>query len=181
VLETRAVLRQATEADAAAVAAIYNHYVEHSVATFEEVPVAPSDMASRIMAVRERGLPWLVAVPHDDVVGYAYAGPWKARSGYRRTVETSVYVHPEERRRGLGTALCRDLLERLRALGVHAVIAGIALPNDDSVRLHERLGLRRIALFSEVGFKHGRWVDVAYWQTLLPDTAAVAVAAPSAP
>jgi phosphinothricin acetyltransferase len=157
-------------ADAGGVAAIYNHYVEHTIVTFEESVVPDAEMARRVAAVVDVGLPWIVAEEGGRVVGYAYAGPWKGRSGYRHTVETSVYLAPDAVGRGLGTALCLDVLARVRDRGTHAVIAGIALPNPASVRLHENLGMRRVATFPEVGLKFGRWIDVAYWQRLLePD------------
>lgn len=169
----QAVLRDAVAGDAAAIAEIYNHYVAHTVVTFEEEPVAASEMAERVRAGQEKGLPFLVAEQRGRVLGHACANGWKPRAAYRHAVETSVYLAPAARGAGLGKALCRMLLERLAATPTptptptHAVIAGIALPNPASVRLHERLGTRKVAHLAEVGFKQVRWVDVAYWQTTL--------------
>jgi phosphinothricin acetyltransferase len=162
-------IRPVLPADAERICAIYNHYVAKTIVTFEEQPVTAGDMRARIAAVAER-LPWLVLERDGRIAGYAYAAPWKARSGYRHTVESSIYLAPEHVGRGLGSALYGALLEALPPLGVHCVIGGAALPNPGSVALHEKLGFSRIAHFSQVGRKFGRWIDVGYWQrTLRPD------------
>lgn len=160
-------IRAATSADAATVCAIYNHYVSNTVVTFEEQPVTAAEMGMRMAAVLER-LPWLVLERDGTVAGYAHASPWKSRSGYRQTVETSIYLAPACGGRGFGTALYRCLLDDLRARGVHCVIGGAALPNPASVALHEKLGFTRVAHFRENGFKFGHRIDVAYWQLLFP-------------
>jgi phosphinothricin acetyltransferase len=161
------ILRDARPADAPALADIYNHYVETTVATFEVDAVSPATMAERIAAVQAQELPWLVLASAEGTAGYAYASAWKPRAAYARTVESTVYVAPGMSRRGFGRRLGAALLERLRAAGVHAVLAGVALPNAASVAMHEALGYRHVATLREVGFKHGRWVDVGYWQHLL--------------
>lgn len=160
-------IRAAAPEDAGAIARIYNPYVLESVITFEEETVAPADMAQRIEEARAAALPWLVAVAAGAVVGYAYASKWKGRCAYRYSVESTVYLEPGWHGRGLGTRLYAALIERLRGQGFHAVLAGIALPNEASVRLHEKLGFRKVAHFPEVGFKLGRWIDVGYWQAML--------------
>jgi phosphinothricin acetyltransferase len=161
------VIRPATVADAAAVAAIYNHYVRKTVVTFEEEEVAPPEIARRIEAVGAQSLPWLVAERGATVVGYAYATRWHSRSAYRFSVEITVYVDAGHHRLGVGSRLYDHLLPLLRARGIHTVLAGIALPNDASVNLHERFGLAKVAHLAEVGFKFGEWVDVGYWQRSL--------------
>jgi phosphinothricin acetyltransferase len=108
-----------------------------------------------------------VAVVDDRVVGVAYAGPWNERAAYRRTVESTVYVEESAHRRGVGDALYTELLDRLRRQGFHSAVAVIALPNDPSVRLHERHGFTRVGELREAGFKHGAWHDVGFWQCLL--------------
>ena len=160
-------LRAATPEDAAAIAAIYNHFVLTSSISFEEEPASAQDFMVRLAAVHDVGLPWLVATVDGQVAGYAYATRWRIRSAYRFSVESSVYVAPDKARTGLGRALYAALLERLRAADVHLVIGGIALPNDASIALHEAFGFKKTAHFSEVGFKFDRWVDVGYWQLLL--------------
>ncbi|MFO1413800.1 MAG: arsinothricin resistance N-acetyltransferase ArsN1 family B [Burkholderiales bacterium] len=159
-------VRPATPADAEAVCTIYNPFVTGTVVTFEETPVATDEMAARIAQV-SRTHHWLVATAGGAVAGYAYAGPWRTRAAYREAAECSVYVAPAHARRGVARALYARLLALLRAQGIHTVIGGIALPNDASVALHERMGFAPVAHFREVGFKFGRRIDVGYWQLLL--------------
>jgi L-amino acid N-acyltransferase YncA len=160
-------LRDAHAGDAAAIATIYNYYVATTVISMESDAVGAEEMARRIAEVQGAALPWLVLVGDGAVLGYAYASKWRARPGYRHAVEASVYVDDGRRWRGIGLALYRALLARL-AGRCHCVIGGIALPNPASVALHERLGFRQVACFTEVGHKFGNWVDVGYWQLLLP-------------
>ena len=140
-------IRACTAADATAICDIYNRYVRETVITFEEAPVATAEMAQRIRDVTAH-LPWLVAEEQGAILGYAYATPWKARSAYRFSVETTVYVAPGHMRRGLGAALYRQLIEELRQRGVHAAVGGIALPNEASIALHEKLGFKTSADWS---------------------------------
>jgi L-amino acid N-acyltransferase YncA len=152
--------------DAARICDIYNHYVRETVITFEESPVLEAEMARRISEITAR-LPWLVWETDAGVQGYAYATPWKSRAAYRHAVESSIYLAPGATGRGLGTRLYADLIADLRARGLHCVIGGAALPNPASVSLHEKLGFEKVAEFRQVGFKFGRWIDVAYWELLL--------------
>jgi L-amino acid N-acyltransferase YncA len=149
------------------IAHIYNYYVENTVITFEEDPVSTQAMAARVVEIQNLSLPWLVAEVDAKTVGYAYAGKWKARSAYRYAVETTVYLEQGQQGRGLGTELYAALLPNLRDQGMNVAIGGAALPNDASVALHEKLGFEPVGTFRQVGFKHGRWVDVAYWQLVL--------------
>lgn len=157
-------IRDARDGDAESLAAIYNHYVQHSAATFEERSVDAAELRYRMADVRDLGLPWLVAEAGDALVGYAYANRWRERSAYRYSVETTVYLAPGQTGAGWGTALYEELFARLRAAGLHAAIGGITLPNPASVALHEKLGMRQVARFPEVGYKQGQWLDVGYWQ-----------------
>jgi phosphinothricin acetyltransferase len=150
--------------NAAAIAEIYKHYVLTSTISFEEEPATEADIRERIDAVYKAGLPWLVAVVDGELAAYAYATPWRARSAYRFSVESSVYVAHDKPRRGLGRALYGALLEQLRQTDIHTVIGGIAMPNEPSVALHEAMNFKKVAHFNEVGRKFGRWVDVGYWQ-----------------
>ena len=160
-------MRAVAESDAEAIAMIYNYYVANSVITFEEEPVNAEEMSGRIAEVRAQGLPWLVAEIDGTVAGYSYASKWKSRSAYRHSVETTIYLKNGLAGRGIGKKLYAALLPILRSRNVHAVIGGAALPNPASVSLHESLGFERVATFRQVGFKHGRWVDVAYWELVL--------------
>jgi phosphinothricin acetyltransferase len=160
-------IRPATVVDGEPVARIYNHYVTDTIVTFEEEPVSPPEMARRIGQVGTASLPWLVAELADQVVGYAYAGPWHARAAYRFSTEITVYLDHAHVGRRIGSRLYAALFPILRARGIHAVIGGIALPNPASVALHERCGLAKVGHMKEVGFKFGRWIDVGYWQRIL--------------
>ena len=159
-------IRPAIHADAQALVDIYNPYVLGTTITFEELAVAPEEMASRIRTVTQ-ALPWLVVEDQGTVVGYAYATPWKARSAYRRTVESAIYVDLSHAGQGLGTQLYEALLAELKKQSIHAVLGGIALPNEASVALHERLGFEKVGQLKEVGWKLNRWVDVGYWEKRL--------------
>lgn len=155
-------IRPVSPDDAPQVCGIYNHYVRSSIATFEETPVADTEMASRIAAATEQ-LPWLVAEIDGSIAGYAYAAWWKPRSAYRFTVETSIYLHPDQARRGLGFELYQALVGELAERGLHCLIGGISLPNAASIALHEKLGFEYMGSLREVGRKFERWIDVGYW------------------
>jgi L-amino acid N-acyltransferase YncA len=157
--------------DSARVAEIYRPAVESTIATFEETPPAPDEMAERMRRTLER-LPWLVAESSGEVVGYAYAGPHHARPGYRWSVNVSVYVDAQRRGRGIGRLLYGELLDILRRQRIVNVYAGVALPNPASVRLHEGIGMRRVAAYERVGFKFGAWHDVAWFELRLAEPAA---------
>ena len=160
-------LRTATALDAAPICAIYNPYVANTSISFEEAPVSEQDMAQRIADVGAAGLPWLVLEVDGRIAGYAYATRWRVRPAYRSSVESSIYLDPAFAGRGLGRLLYGALLDELRRRELHLVIGGIALPNENSIALHEKLGFRKVAHFSEVGMKFGRWTDVGYWELKL--------------
>jgi len=169
-------IRLATEADAAAVAAVYGHHVLTGFGTFEEEPPTVEDMAGRMRAVLGRGLPWLVAEGEDGVVlGYAYAGPFRPRAAYRYAVEDSVYVAPEAMGQGVGKALVAEVIARCEALGLRQMIAVIGdSGNAGSIGLHASLGFEHAGVGRSLGYKHGRWVDIVWMQRALNagDTAA---------
>ena len=160
-------VRAVTPADAGAVADIYNHYVLQTIVTFEEEPVTADEMSRRIDEVRAASFPWFVTERAGAIAGYAYASRWRARSAYRFSSEVTVYLAPEQGRRGIGSALFAELLSGLRGRGLHAAIGGIALPNDASVALHEKFEFKKVAHFEQTGFKFNRWIDVGYWQLIL--------------
>jgi phosphinothricin acetyltransferase len=160
-------IRLATPLDSPSLALIYNLYVFHSHATFEETPISPNEMAMRIESVLADQLPWLVLEENDQILGFARAVKWRERSAYRYSVESSIYLAPAHAHQGLGFLLYSALLSQLKTLSVHAVMAGIALPNPASVALHEKLGYNKVAHYKEVGWKFNRWIDVGYWELLL--------------
>lgn len=154
-------------ADAAQIAEIYNYYIRTSHATFETETIDSGEMEKRIRAIGEN-YPYLVAEAEGEILGYAYAAKYKERSGYRHSTEVSVYVKNNLKRKGTGTLLYQKLFAALKP-EIHAVIAGISLPNEASVRLHEKFGFEKVAHFREVGFKFGRWIDVGYWELIKKD------------
>lgn len=159
-------IRSATLQDATEIASIYNHYVQNTVITFEEEAVSDSEMAERIRQGQTAGS-WLVAEIDGTLLGYTYSAPFAARSAYRKSVETTVYVAHEHRRRGYGSKLYSALIDCLRDQKLHCAMGLIALPNQESVSLHEKLGFRNAGALSEVGWKFGRWVNVGYWQLMI--------------
>lgn len=160
-------IRDATPADAGAIAAIYAHYVRETTVTFEEEPPGTDEIASRLARVAALGLPYVVIEAGGRVRGYAYAGRFHERSAYRRSVESTIYLDPDATGQGLGLRLYGALLERLRERELHTALALVTIPNPASVALHERLGFAPVGRLREVGFKLGRWIDVGYWQLLL--------------
>jgi phosphinothricin acetyltransferase len=155
-------VRPATADDAEAISDIYAPIVRETTISFEAEPPAAAEIDRRMTAGPVR-LPWLVAETGREVAGYAYAAPFRSRRAYRWSVETSVCIAAAARRCGAGRALYRGLLTELQALGYVSAFAGIALPNDASVRLHEAAGFTRVGIFPAAGYKHGRWVDVGWW------------------
>ncbi|MBB5789158.1 GNAT family N-acetyltransferase [Jiangella mangrovi] len=163
-------IRPATEADLPAVAAIFAHYVETSVVTFEETPPSAADWARKLRDLDDRGLPFLVATDGaaaDAVAGYAYAAPWRPKPAYRHTAENTVYLSPAHTGRGLGRALMTALLDACARTAVRQLVAVVvdegAEPNR-SLALHRSLGFTEAGRLSAVGHKHGRWLDTALLQ-----------------
>jgi phosphinothricin acetyltransferase len=160
------VVRDATAADLPAIRAIFNHWIEHSTASFRTAPDTEAQTRAWF-AGRGDEHPVLVAEADGTVLGWASLGPHKATGGYRNCVELSVYLRDDARGRGLGKLLLGELLERARAAGHHAVLGGVCTEQTASVRLHESMGFEKVAHFREVGFKFGRWLDVAYYEKVL--------------
>lgn len=173
------VVRAATQADAAGVAAIYAPVVTGTAISFEEEPPGPEEITRRMLA-RPR-LPWLVADDGGRVAGYAYASAHRARPAYRWSADCSVCLDPRYRGRRLGRRLYERLITEVHDLGYRSLFAGIALPNPASVGLHEALGFRPVGVFRDVGYKHGAWRDVGWWQRALTEAAAPAEPRPWSP
>ncbi len=156
-------VRPATAADAAACAAIYAPYVAETAISFEAEPPTVEEMGRRIGAALEHH-DWLVLEDGGHVVGYAYGGPYKEREAYRWACEVSVYVDRGRHRTGAGRELYEALFERLTARGFTTAVAGMTLPNDASVGLHRALGFELVGTYRRIGYKDGRWHDVAWTQ-----------------
>jgi L-amino acid N-acyltransferase YncA len=158
-------LRDAGAGDLPGIRSIYAHHVVTGTGTFEEQPPDLPVIARRWRSVVEAGLPYLVAVGDDRILGYAYAARYHARSAYRFALEDSVYVAPEAMGNGLGTALVSELLSRTEAAGFRQMVSVIGdSANLGSIRLHESLGFEHVGTLRSIGFKFGRWLDVVMMQ-----------------
>lgn len=155
-----AAIRPATPDDAGEICRIYRDVVMDTSISFEEVPPDETEISRRMLA-RPR-LPWLVASVGDVVAAYAYASRHRERAGYRWSAESSVYVDASFQGQGLGRRLYEALIDEVEALGYLSLFAGIALPNAASTRLHASMGFETVGVFRAVGYKHGRWHDVAW-------------------
>ncbi|MEC7724022.1 MAG: GNAT family N-acetyltransferase [Planctomycetota bacterium] len=161
-------IRPARAAYAAAMVEIYRPHIEGSWASFELVTPTAAEMAARVAKAQERH-DWLVAAAGDEVLGYAYGVTHRARAAYRFTVEVSAYLGASVQGRGVGKQLYERLFERLAELGYCNAVAGVTLPNDQSVAFHERLGFTPIGVFRRIGYKFGAWRDVAWYERPLRD------------
>jgi phosphinothricin acetyltransferase len=160
--------RAATPADIPAIAEIYAEAVALGSASFEIVPPDAAEMAARMRALLDGGYPYLVAEDSDIVLGYGYAGPYRARPGYRNTVENSIYLAPAARGKGIGGVLLRRLIEESTARGFRQMVAVIGdSDNLASIRLHKAAGFTLVGTLKDVGYKHGRWLDSVLMQLTL--------------
>ena len=160
------VIRSASIDDALAIQSIYAPIVTATAISFEEVPPSVQEIAARIENTL-RSFPYLVAETNGEVIGFAYASQHRARAAYRWSAEVTVYVAERARGLGVGRALYGALLPKLSEAGFHAAFAGVALPNPPSIALHKSMGFEFVGTFREIGYKFGRWHDVAWWQRLL--------------
>lgn len=161
-------IRPAKRDDAPALLEIYRPFVTDAAVSFELEPPSVTEFEERIARALGQWA-WLVAEDAGGTVGYAYATSHRSRGAYRWSVETSAYVHADHRGQGLGKQLYRALLPILADLGYCSAYAGIALPNDASVALHQSLGFTHVGVFRRAGWKFGRWHDVSWWQLSLRD------------
>ena len=162
-------IRDADDSDLPAITEIHNHAVVHTTAIWNEDAVDVADRAAWLADRTARGYPVIVAVDDSGLVGYASYAQWRPHSGYKHTVEHSVYVRGDQRGRGIGKTLMAELIERARAAGVHVMIGGIESGNVASIVLHERLGFAEVGRMPQVGAKFGRWLDLSMIQLMLDD------------
>lgn len=164
----KVLIRSCEDKDISAIAEIYAYHVRTGTASFETEPASEIEMELRRRRLLEGGFPYFVATEKNEVVGYAYAGPYRARAAYRSTVENSIYLRPEWIGRGVGKQLLEALIEECERSGFRqmvAVIGGSA--NIASIRLHEKLGFRLVGTLQSVGFKNGKWLDTVLLQRSL--------------
>lgn len=148
---------------------IYTYYVQESTATFDLIPPKTEEMTALLQPIMNEHTAWVCSM-NGRIVGYAYAHPWKTKKAYSRTLETTLYLHPEFTRKGIGGILLEQLIQDCASKGVHALIACITVPNLPSVKLHQRFGFKKVSHFTEVGQKFGKWLDVADYMLLLNTT-----------
>jgi L-amino acid N-acyltransferase YncA len=161
------VIRAASELDMAAVRSIYAHYVLHSLATFEEIPPTLDEMLARRRASADSNLPYLVAQAGREILGFAYAAPYRPRPAYRFTIEDSVYVAEGFGGRGIGSALLGELIARCERRPWRQMVAIVGDSANLSIALHRRFGFELTGTLRSVGFKHGCWVDTPILQRAL--------------
>ncbi|MCB0807356.1 MAG: N-acetyltransferase [Bacteroidales bacterium] len=159
-------IRNVTPEDAADICSIYNYYIKNSIATFDESPMTPEEIALKIKKTTAR-YPWLVFELENSVGGFCYAFEWKSRPAYKLTVETTVYVANEYRESGIGKALLSSLLKMLKEYNFRNALGSIALPNEKSISLHEHLGYKKLGIIQKAGIKFGKEIDVGLWQKRL--------------
>ncbi|ORM06423.1 GNAT family N-acetyltransferase [Prescottella equi] len=160
-------IRDATTGDLPGILEIHNEAIANTTAIWDETLADLDERRRWLDDRRANGFPVLVADVDGAVAGYASYGVWRAKSGYRYTVENSVYVHVDHHRRGIATALMTALIERAHAGGIHVIVASVESSNTTSIALHERFGFRIVAQMPEVGRKFGRWLDMTYLQLTL--------------
>lgn len=159
-------LRLAVADDFGAIADIYNHYVAVSTTTYDDEPISADDRRKQWEA-RPAIHPVTVAVRDGEIIGWGALNPFRARNGYRFTVENSVYVRHDCHRQGVGSAILSDQIERARTLGLHAIVAVIDAEQTSSIALHARHGFVEVGRMPQIGTKFGRWLDVVFMERLL--------------
>jgi phosphinothricin acetyltransferase len=176
-----ATIRPSTDADVAAIAAIYAHHVLHGTGTFETTPPTEAEMAQRRADVLARALPYIVAEEDGRVLGFAYCQWFKPRPAYRFSAEDSIYLHPEAAGKGLGRQLLAELAARAEAVGVRKLIAVIGdSANAGSIGVHRSLGFQPVGVVKSCGWKFGRWLDIVMMDKALGAGDASAPEAPAA-
>ena len=162
---TGLIIRESTDDDIAVITRIYGHHVINGVASFEEEAPDQAEMAKRRTSVLEQGMPYLVAERFGEIVGFAYAGPYRPRPAYRYALEGTVYVAPGFEGRGVGTALLSQIIKACEAGPWKQLVAVVAYPGvPGSLELHQKLGFRQVGQVEKVGFKHDAWLDVVILQ-----------------
>ena len=149
--------------DAQQLVDIYNYYVLHSVITFDKTPFSTQEFEDKIGAISSH-FPFLVFEEDNEILGYAYGSKWRQKPAYNNTVESTVYLKHDVQGKQIGTQLYAELLKQLKQQNFHVIIGGLTLPNEASVKLHEKFGFKEVAHFKQVGYKFNKWLDVGFWQ-----------------
>jgi phosphinothricin acetyltransferase len=161
------IIRPVSQSDVTGILDIYNPFILTSPVTYEEVPLTQDQMRERIQKYTQQ-FPWLVAMgENNEVLGYAYASQHRERAAYRWCTDVSVYVKEGNRGKKIGESLYKELFRILRKQNYHVAYAIISLPNDASIKLHEKLGFTYVGTFHKAGYKLGKWHDVGWWELKL--------------
>ena len=160
-------IRPMTVHDISEIVAIYAHYVNETVITFDTEVPSETEMRQRLLPIIEDYPAW-VCEEGGRVAGYCYAHEWKTKKAYRTTVETTIYLHPDYTGKGYGRLLMNRLIDDCRNRSFHTLVACITIPNEPSVRLHEKLNFKQVSHFHQVGRKFDRWLDVADYELIIP-------------
>ena len=160
-------IRQVNKNDAEQLTIIYNYYVKNTIITFEEIEIDKQEMTKRIAENLLENLPWIVFEEDSNLLGLAYASQWKSRCSYRHSVEVTVYLDKDCKGKGIGSQLYEKLIQQIKESKYHALLGGISLPNEASIKLQEKFGFKKVAHFKEVGYKFNKFIDVGYWELIL--------------
>lgn len=156
-------IRKVTLEDARRICKIYNYYIENTAVTFETTPVPETEMKGRINEIIDSGFPYYVGEIEGKVAGYYYIHKWNGRCAYSSTKEVTIYLDKDYIGKGLGSTLYEHLFQNLDKENTHVLIAGICIPNEGSVKLHEKFGFKQASLMKEIGWKFDQWRDVGHW------------------
>lgn len=145
---------------------IYNYYIENTVITFDRIAFTTDDFNRKIKSIYKK-YPFIVLEENNEILGFAYGSSWRTKPSYKHTAESTIYLKNGVLGKGIGTTLYTELLKQLKQQNFHTIIGGLTLPNDASIKIHEKLGFKKVAHFKEVGRKFNQWHDVAFWQHTL--------------
>lgn len=156
-------IRQIITSDIPEILPIYNYHVQNTVVTFDIIPLSLEQFTEKVKRISNE-FPFLVYIENNEILGFTYASKWRQKPAYNHTVESTVYTKNSAQRKNIGTKLYHELLKQLTVKGYKIVIGGISLPNEPSIKFHEKFGYEKVGHFSKVGKKFDKWVDVAFWQ-----------------
>lgn len=156
-------IRNVTINDAQELVNIYNYYVTDTIVTFDKESFTIADFEEKIDTISSQ-FPFFVFEENNKILGYAYGSKWRKKPSYDNTLEITIYLKKDVQGKGIGTKLYAKLIEALKNEKYHTLIGGLTLPNEESIRLHEKFGFKKVAHFVEVGWKFNKWHDVGFWQ-----------------
>lgn len=166
-MQKRLAIRKVSTNDAQVICDIYNYYIENTVITFETEAISAAEMEHRISEILNSGFPFYIGECDGKIIGYCYVHVWNARCAYSTTNEVTIYLDRNETGKGYGYTLYEHLIRNIDRKKIHVLIAGICIPNESSVRLHEKFGFKQVSCMKEIGRKFDQWRDVGHWQLLL--------------